>query len=260
MHPARDKEQETALPSILRIEAACLSAWPSIALVHDGGWIWRFAHGYSKRANAFQSLDPSDDGDAEERIATLAALSRRHGIEPIFRVTPLAGPGVVAALDGLGWTAFEESRVLAMPLAAVAVPDGDVRLFNPGDPRWYRAEAGLAGYDARAVETLRTLLALIAPESKGFVVHGRDGTPAAAALAVNAGGIGVFLNVVADRTRRRQGFGRAVMQAALGWTHERGARYAALQVGSDNASAIALYESLGFVECYRYHYRRPPKA
>ena len=252
--------EEPVLPSILRIEAACLSAWPAIALVHDGGWLWRFAHGYSKRSNSFQSMDPSDDGDAEARILTLSALSRRHGIEPVFRVTPLAGPGVVAALDRLGWTKFDESRVLAMPLGDVETPAGDVRLFNPGDPRWYRAEAGLAGYDARTVETLRTLLSLIAQESKGFVVHGRDGTPAAAALAVNAGGIGVYLNVVADRARRRQGFGRAVMQAALGWTLERGARHAAIQVMADNAPAIALYESLGFVEQYRYHYRRLPKV
>jgi len=253
--------QEPALPSVLAIEAACLSAWPAIALVHDGRWIWRFAQGYSKRSNAFQSLDPADDGDAEARIAALSTLSRRHDIEPCFRVTPLAGPGVIAALDGLGWTAFEESRVLAMPLApAMPAPAGDIRTFNPGDPRWYRAEAALAGIDARSVETLRTLLSLIAVDSKGFVAHGRDGTPAAASLGVAVGDIGVYLNVVTDRARRRQGFGRAVVQAAMSWTQERGARLAVVQVVSDNAPAIALYESLGFVEQYRYHYRRPPKA
>ncbi len=250
-----------ALPTVLQIEGACLSAWPAIALVHDGAWLWRFAHGYSKRANSFQSLDPSDDGNAEARIAALSALSRRHGIEPVFRVTPLAGPGVVAALDRLGWTSFEESRVLAMDLTTPPpAPTGDIRWLNPGDPRWYRAEASLSGYDGKTLETLKTLLSLIAYEAKGIVVHGRDGTPAAAALAVNAGGIGVYLNVVADKGRRRQGFGTAVMRAALGWTREKGASSAAIQVVSANAPAIALYESLGFVEQYRYHYRRPPKA
>ncbi|HWJ72186.1 MAG TPA: GNAT family N-acetyltransferase [Kaistia sp.] len=249
------------LPTTLQIEGACLSAWPAIAVVHEGAWLWRFAHGYSKRSNAFQCLDPADDGDAEARIAKLSALSRKHGIEPVFRVTPLAGPGVVAALDRLGWMPFEESRVLAMDLTAEPpAPAGDIRWLNPGDPRWYRAEASLSGYDARTLETLKTLLSLIAYESKGIVVHGRDGTPAAAALAVNAGGIGVYLNVVADKARRRQGLGTAVMRAALGWTREKGATSAAIQVVSDNAPAIALYEQLGFVEQYRYHYRRPPKA
>ncbi len=139
---------------------------------------------------------------------------------------------------------FEESRVLAMPLdGAPAMPEGDIRLLNPGDPRWYRAEAGLAAYDTRTLETLKTILSLIVPEAKGLVVHGRDGTPAAAALAVNAGGIGVYLNVVADRARRRQGFGTAVMRAALAWTRERGATNAAIQVVSANQPAIALWRA-----------------
>ena len=98
---------------------------------------------------------------------------------------------------------------------------------------------------------------LIAPEAKGFVAYGRDGTPAAAALAVVSGGIGVYLNVVTDRARRRQGHGEAVMQAALAWTRENGARHAALQVVADNDAAGALYAKLGFAERYRYHYRRP---
>lgn len=250
--------QTSGLPSTLAIEAACLTAWPAIAVVHDGGWIWRFAQGYSKRSNSFQSLDDRDAENAAGRIALLSALSRRHAIEPCFRVTPLAAPSVVETLDALRWTAFDESRVLAMPLVRAEMPPGDIRLLNPGDPRWYRAQAGLAGYDARTVETLRTLLSLIAVETKGIVVYGRDGTPAAAALAVNANGIAVFLNVVTDRARRRQGFGRLAMQAALAWTAERGARFAAIQVVADNAPAGGLYEGLGFAEQYRYHYRRPP--
>ncbi|HEV7286843.1 MAG TPA: GNAT family N-acetyltransferase, partial [Kaistia sp.] len=83
------------MPSILGIESACLSAWPAVGTVHDGAWLWRFAHGYSKRSNSFQSLDPEDDEDAERRIDYLAALSLRHGIAPVFRVTPLAGGRVL---------------------------------------------------------------------------------------------------------------------------------------------------------------------
>ena len=246
------------LPSILGIEAACLSAWPAVGVVHDGAWIWRFAHGYSKRSNSFQSLDPEDDDEAEHRIAYLAALSIRHGIEPVFRVTPLAGPRVLDALDSAGWSAFDESRVLAMDLASFDFqPVGDVRFFNPTDPRWFRAQSTLSQAKGKTVETLKILLGLIAPEARGVVAYAPDGTPAAAALAVNAGGIGIFLNVVTDRTRRRQGYGAMVMRAALNWTRENGARAAAIQVTSENEPAIRLYEALGFAEQYRYHYRRP---
>ena len=245
-------------PSILAIEAACLSAWPAIGVVHDGAWLWRYAQGYTKRANSIQCLDPADEDDAEARILRLAALSVRHGIAPVFRVTPLAGDRVVATLDRLGWRSFEESRVLTLDLGDAAFERrADIRPFPPGDPRWYRVQSSLAGYAPAGVETLKILLGLIAPEAMGFVAYGRDGTPAAAALAVVSGGIGVYLNVVTDRARRRQGHGEAVMQAALAWTRENGARHAALQVVADNDAGGALYAKLGFVERYRYHYRRP---
>ncbi len=36
-------------------------------------------------------------------------------------------------------------------------------------------------------------------------------------------------------------------------------REAWMQVEADNAAALSVYRSLGFVEAYRYHYRRPPE-
>jgi ribosomal protein S18 acetylase RimI-like enzyme len=249
---------EGALPTILAVEAACLSAWPAVSTVHDGAWVWRFAHGYSKRSNSFQSLDPADDGEAERRIGCLAALSARNGIAPIFRVTPLAGAGVVEALDGLGWVPFEANLVLATNLAGHQFArEGDVRFFDPTDPRWFRAQTAMSAVSGKTVEMLKTLLGLIAPEARGIVAYAQDGTPAATALAVNAGGIAVILNVVTDRMKRRQGHARRAMLAALAWAVENGARHAALQVGTDNEAAIRLYEELGFAEQYRYHYRRP---
>ncbi|MCX5494296.1 GNAT family N-acetyltransferase [Kaistia dalseonensis] len=247
-----------ASPSILQIEAACLSAWPSIKSALDGSWLWRFAKGYSKRANSVQCLDPADDGDAARRLAGMAALSARHAIAPVFRVTPLAGPGVLDALDQAGWTAFEESRVLAMRLDGRSFDvDADIRFFEPTDPAWLDVQAAMSGYSPATVETLRTLLGLIAPESRGLLAYDAEGNPAAAALAVNAGGIGVYLNVVTRPENRRAGHGRAVMRAALDWTRAAGATSAAIQVISDNAPAVSLYQSLGFDEIYRYHYRRP---
>jgi len=80
-------------------------------------------------------------------------------------------------------------------------------------------------------------------------------------MAVNAGGIGIYHNVVnAGRSPRPMGFGRAVMAAALDWTQQVGAESAAIQVVDDNAPAISLYHSLGFSEVYRYHYRTPSES
>jgi ribosomal protein S18 acetylase RimI-like enzyme len=84
-----------------------------------------------------------------------------------------------------------------------------------------------------------------------------DETPAATALVTIANGIAMFFNVIVDEARRGRGFGRAAMAAGLNAARETGADHAALQVVAANDVALKLYESLGFGEAYRYHYRVP---
>jgi GNAT superfamily N-acetyltransferase len=148
--------------------------------------------------------------------------------------------------------------VLAMDLAGASLDvDADVRLFEPTDPAWHQALTRMNGYSEANRAMLRVLLGLIAPEARGLLAYDRGGEPAAAALAIQSGGIGVYNNVVTRADARRAGHGRALMRRALAWTQEAGATTAAIQVVSDNEPAVRLYEQLGFAEHYRYHYRRP---
>lgn len=244
-------------PAIARLEAAVISAWPSISSALDGSWLARFARGYTKRANSVQCLDAADDGDAPARLRRMVDLFLLNDREPIFRVTPLAGPGVIAALDADGWQGFEESRVLGMPLTADFAELAEARITDATDRNWLEAFAGLAGIDRRSRETLALIVGLIAHRQAGLLIRDAAGEPAAAALAVDAAGIGVYHNVVVRPDLRGQGLGRAVMHAALNWTRQAGATHAAIQVVSANTPAVNLYTSLGFEEAYRYHYRRP---
>lgn len=245
------------LPSAREIESATLTAWPALQVVHDGLWLWRGARGYTKRANAIHCLDPADDADADARLARMASLSQKNGLPPVFRVTPLTGPGVVAALDRAGWSQFEPSRVLAMETPAADWPlAAPARVLDHLDPEWREAQAEMAGYDKRTSETLEALLSVMACETRGVLAYDDGGQPAAAALASVASGIGIFVNVVARASVRGQGYGRAVMAAALNWTREAGASQAAIQVLAGNVPAIGLYTSLGFSEVYQYHYRK----
>jgi GNAT superfamily N-acetyltransferase len=244
------------LSSILSLETATISSWPAITTALDGLWLARLARGYTKRSNSVQCLDPDDDGDAAGRLQRMVDLFLRNDRDPLFRVTPLAGPGVLAALDAGGWAPFEESRVLAMPLGEYPEPDG-VRFYDGADRNWLEAFTGLAGIDRRSAATLALLLDLIAWPQAGVLLRDSGGEPVAAALAVAAGDIGCYHNVVVRTDSRGKGLGRAVMHAALNWTKTAGANRAAIQVVSDNAPALGLYASLGFSEVYRYHYRRP---
>lgn len=243
--------------TIRQLETATISSWPAITTAMDGMWLARFARGYSRRANSIQCLDPADDGDAPARLQRMCDLYALNSREPIFRVTPLTGPRVVAALDEDSWLPEDESHVLAMPLARDYPEAASARVYDATDRNWLDAVRELHDLDRRSREALEIIVGLIAHRQAGLLIRDREGNPAAAALAVDALGVGVYHSVVVRADLRGQGLGRAIMHAALNWTRAAGATEAAIQVLGSNAPAIGLYTSLGFVEAYRYHYRRP---
>ncbi|UJQ93846.1 GNAT family N-acetyltransferase [Mariluticola halotolerans] len=244
-------------PSNLQLEQAFLSAWPALETHKDGGWVWRFANGYTKRANSAQSMDPGDEAEAGERLERFAEWARERGVPPTFRVTPLAGEKVITALNTAHWKPIEHSVVMAMPVGAAFTPKHSFRLFKATDPEWYEVQAAMSGYGGETVGALTDMLGRITAPVTGILVYDENGGAAAAALTNNNGGIGVYLNVVVRADLRGKGYGRSVMQAALNWSRDGGADWAAMQVVSDNVPALNLYRSLGFEEVYRYHYRRP---
>ncbi|GHA26745.1 acetyltransferase [Devosia pacifica] len=244
-------------PNVLAIETAGLKGWPALETIEHLKWRARFSRGYTKRANSIQVLDAADSVNAGLRLKAMSGEYRARGLSPVFRVTPLTGPAITAALDQAGWEKFEESQVLATTLSGrqrgvAAHWQG----FDVTDPDWSEEQARMAGYDLETLDTLRLMLAKIGEAGRGFLVYDQDRKPTGAALAVVVDGIGQFYNVVVDEDARRLGYGRAVMNAALNWASLNGAHHAVLQVLADNEPALMLYKSLGFIEFYEYHYRR----
>lgn len=246
-------------PDIVALEAAFLTAWPSIKAVHDRHWLWRWADGYSKRGNTLQCHDPADDADIPARLDRFMALSRRHGIQPLVRLTPLAPPALVAKIETEAWTVIEPSRVLAMPLtAAPHAPPGDVDIRPAADPLWADEHSRLSSYDAATRARLGRILDLIAVPTGAILLRDDAGRAVATALVVQTGTIAVFLNVVVDAARRGQGLGRRVMTESIAWAAAAGATQAGIQVLADNVPALTLYRSLGFADRYGYSYHRAP--
>jgi L-phenylalanine/L-methionine N-acetyltransferase len=114
-----------------------------------------------------------------------------------------------------------------------------------------------AGDERRFLKALRRYehaAVFVAEREDGTVVGrlsvGRDPHPASTHVA------DVGLMVAFDA--RRQGVGRALLQAAVDWAREAGVRKLELHVFPWNEAAIALYDAFGFErEGYRKrHYRR----
>lgn len=244
------------LPGAEVFERAGLKAWPGVEVEWDGNWVRRAANGYTKRANSVQSLDPADGANAEARIVAAAQWFTARGLRPVFRVTPLAGPEVLAALDALGWQTHDHSHQFAMALGPLE-PDGRCRGYEVADPAFLSVVQHLQAYGEAQMAGLRALLWALDVPARGFVLRDVDGAPVASSIMGVADGIVVTSNVVTDAARRRQGFGAAMMRTGLAWAHAAGATVAALNVQGDNAPGKALYRSLGYQRQYDYSYCMP---
>jgi len=246
-----------ALPGPAIVERAGLSCWPGIEVEWDGGWVRRAANGYTQRANSVQSLDPDDDADAALRIEAAAGWFRARGIRPTFRVTPLAAPAVVAALDAARWSRVDDSHLFAMELGSISAdPRGE--LYDLLDPEFLAVQQRLRGYSNDRLGRLRALLAVIDVPARGVVLYSPEGAAVATAIMDVADGIVITGNVVTDASERRKGYGAAMMRTGLAWAKSVGARVAALNVAADNVAGQALYGGLGYTRQYDYTYRIPP--
>lgn len=248
-------------PELVAAETRFLDAWPALETRWDGAWVWRYARGYTKRANAIQCQDRADDGDAEARLLRLARWSHDAGIAPVFRQSPLAGPGIVAALDRLGWAKVEASRILYLDTLA---PNREIAhraaLSLRAGPAWIGPQCRLQGYDIETRRTLSEIIIRMPDSATGITVLDADNQPVASALAVAVGDLAMFTNVVTAPTHRRQGIGRSAMAAALNAMAGMGANRAAIHVSAGNVPAEALYGGFGFREIGSYVYRRAPTS
>jgi RimJ/RimL family protein N-acetyltransferase len=152
-----------------------------------------------------------------------------------FVVRP-ADPGDAEALTRLA------EAVSAEPEAWLISADGEWR--SVGDERRY----------LKAVRRYPHAAVIVAERSDGAIIGrlslARDSHPASAHVA--------DLGLMVAKDARRQGVGRALLEAALEWARDAGVRKLELHVFPWNEPAIQLYERFGFErEGYRKgHYSR----
>lgn len=242
--------------AVLRLETANLSAWPAERLLHDGAWLLRRTPGHgSKRLNSLTFLDPADAADAAARLSAMALASRRQGLEPTIRVTPLTPPAVVALIDRDGFESFDETLTMVLPTDGATMPAGVEAWEAAPRRRWAEAMKTTASAKAADVGALVAVLERIVPEA-ALLVAVDGGTIAASTLAVRDRDLVGLFDVGTNPAFRRRGHASACVRAALAWGRAGGARTGYLQVLAGNTIAVELYRRMGFTEAYRGDYRR----
>lgn len=222
---------------IRRLEHAAALAWPGVERQWLDGWLVRYGHGSTRRANSAVPLEVSPGSDvgaiarwyADRGAPTLIAAPDR-----LFRVPaglPTDGENVVMTRDLTVGPPSSSPEVFF-----TARPDDDWLSLHP---RQVPADVLTAVVDGELT------FASVAGSAvgRGAVTMAPDGTRWAGLSSVH----------VADSARRR-GLGRAVCEELLAWAADRGATRAYVQVVVENTVATRLYESMGFTEHHRSRY------
>ncbi|MBL7254401.1 GNAT family N-acetyltransferase [Paractinoplanes lichenicola] len=103
-----------------------------------------------------------------------------------------------------------------------------------------------------AAETYARLLPDGPATPDHHIWHAYDGARRIGFLWIKVNGPAAFVfNVAVEPGLRRQGYGRAIMQAAERWCHANAITRIGLHVFAHNAGARILYEQLGYAETGR---------
>lgn len=252
--------QQTAAIDAGRIEEAGLNALQTQRQLFYDGWLLRVSPGKAKRARSvnahFGSTLP-----LPLKLAYCESLYARHGLPPLFRITPFVQPpDLDHTLAARGYAAFDPTLVQAAPLDAgpeLPALAAGVALTEPDAGTFVDIVGDLRGSPVQQRAAHRERLQHTLLPTRFVVVRAGDRIACAAQIAVEGDLAGVF-DVVTAEEARGNGYATLACAALLAWAARHGARLAYLQVDAGNAPAIAVYRKLGFATVYTYHYRGRP--
>jgi len=236
----------TPFSEIIALERLLAATWPAPETAEVGGWLLRFAEGYTRRANSVLALT-APEGGTDAAVGAVRDWYAARGVRPLIAMAGAVTKRLDEELAERGWTIEVESAVLTRVIEPVAASDAVRIVHEPGAELLEAAGRGNALVAAKVFGS--------GPD-RGYAEVWRDGVLAARGRGAVAGDTVAISNIGTLPEHRRQGLGTVVLHALEAWGASVGARRAALQVETDNEAALEMYRRLGYAERYRYHYRR----
>ena len=231
---------------ILDLEERSVRAMPAVETVRIGRWLLLMGRGEVSRLNSCVTFGESPRRSMFERIEAVESRYVSRGRDPKFRLTRL-DTHLDARLETRGYDRGPEVIMMTGPVGGRT--DGTVAVAAGTGPTWLDRYAAWGGHGELRTAEVGESLGSLALDMGAFM------SPAAIGVAVLDGPwVGLF-DIITDPGRRRRGHGRSMTETMLAWAAERGAERSYLQVVATNDPALALYDSLGFTEVYRYWYR-----
>lgn len=239
------------LDLVAAIESHSVHAWPATVVdATADGWVFRATPGLNGRGRSNHALTPArplDRGEYDGAIARATSFAATNGIVCGIQVSPLEVHA--AFLDELAARRWDiQQAVVVMTgetqaVAAGADPQFELSIADSATPEWLEAWTHCDGRPD-VEEHVQTVF----PRMAGVARFAHAGMRAAGITVELEGIVGLFCIAVSP-DQRRQGLGRRLVQGMLVRHH---APLTYLQVFSANIAGLALYDSLGFREQYRY--------
>ena len=246
-----------------RVEDAGLNASAPPQQRWVDGWLVRFSPGKAKRARCINAVAPGR-ATLQERLNACEEIYAQAGLPMIVRVTPFSEPaGLDDWLETLNLRRFDDTRVMVAELPARG-PAGKVSASADCHPIALEPFARRVGemrgspLAQRQAHAERLLNSPVPFQAFELVA---DGTVVACGqFAIERDVVGLY-DIYTAASHRGRGYATQLCAHLLEQAGMRGARYAYLQVESDNLPARQVYARLGFTDAYAYHYRtRDPSA
>ncbi len=248
-------EQST---STRRIEEASLNAWPALHQILLDGWLLRFSHGFTMRANSIVPLYPVLE-PMEDKVRHCENLYARERLKTIFRLTSLNDCRALDVhLDSRGYERVDPTEVLTAELAGLTLPapthSRDLPIRYLPREQWLEIYGSLTGMPEQASQLHGAILKGIQNECVYAVLDTGEG-PVACGLAVQEQRLMGLFDIYTHQDHRGHGHAELLVGALLSRGRAQGADTAYLQMVSTNSAARGLYAKFGFSPAYEYWYR-----
>jgi len=265
MTPSDSPQPRPDLGLAWRAEQAGLNASAPPQQSQVDGWLLRLSPGKAKRSRCVNAL-AEGHLPLPELLARCQQAFTAAGLPLLLRITPFSQPAdLEARLAALGWPKVDEAMVMVRATLddlPEPSPRPDDAPLQPVDAQRYAQGVGeLRGSSPTEIAAHAERLEAATVRYQGFWL--RASSPEHPALrscgqiALEGDLVGLY-DIATPAALQGQGHASQLCLALLHEARRQGARQAYLQVDPNNAPALAIYQRLGFVEAYRYHFRQAP--